>query len=210
MKTDDLIAALARESGQSPRHWRQRLALVLAGGFALAMVLVAAFWGFRPDIGVSLAPTLMKAGFSAAMAAILAALAMRLLRPGGPTRRVLVALIAFVLIAWLAGAVALFGMPAQERWEAWMNNAFPWCLVWIPIIAAPTAAGLMWFARDLAPTRLAAAGAVIGALAGSIAAMAYSMYCPVDSVAFVTTWYAVSIALCAAIGAALGSIFLRW
>jgi hypothetical protein len=40
--------------------------------------------------------------------------------------------------------------------------------------------------------------------------MAYAMYCPVDSVAFVTTWYVVAIALCAALGAVVGARLLRW
>ena len=40
--------------------------------------------------------------------------------------------------------------------------------------------------------------------------MAYAMYCPTDSVAFVTTWYALAIAVCAALGALLGSRLLRW
>jgi hypothetical protein len=80
----------------------------------------------------------------------------------------------------------------------------------VPLLAAPTGAGLIWLARGLAPTRLAASGAAIGALAGGIGAMAYSMYCPVDSAAFVATWYALAIALCAAVGAIVGSILLRW
>ena len=40
--------------------------------------------------------------------------------------------------------------------------------------------------------------------------MAYAMYCPTDSVAFVTTWYTLAIAVCAALGAFVGSKFLRW
>ncbi|MBL8531151.1 MAG: DUF1109 family protein, partial [Hyphomonadaceae bacterium] len=61
-----------------------------------------------------------------------------------------------------------------------------------------------------APTRLALAGAAIGAISGGVGAMAYAMYCPTDSVAFVTTWYSLAIALCAAIGAGVGSRLLRW
>jgi hypothetical protein len=34
------------------------------------------------------------------------------------------------------------------------------------------------------------------------------MYCPTDSVAFVTTWYTLAIAVCAALGALVGSRFL--
>ena len=47
-------------------------------------------------------------------------------------------------------------------------------------------------------------------LARGVGAVAYSMYCPVDSVAFVTTWYVIAIALCAAFGALIVSRFLRW
>jgi hypothetical protein len=64
--------------------------------------------------------------------------------------------------------------------------------------------------RAFAPTRLMLTGAAIGALSGGVAAMAYAMYCPTDSVAFVTTWYALAIAVCAALGAVVGSRFLRW
>ena len=53
-------------------------------------------------------------------------------------------------------------------------------------------------------------GAAIGALSGGVSAMAYAMYCPTDSVAFVTTWYTLAIAVCAALGALVGSRFLRW
>jgi hypothetical protein len=94
--------------------------------------------------------------------------------------------------------------------EAWLGGGFPWCLVVVPVLAAPTAAGLLWLMRSFAPTRLTLAGASIGALSGGVGAMAYSMYCPVDSVAFVTTWYVVAIGLCAAIGAAVGARLLRW
>ena len=91
-----------------------------------------------------------------------------------------------------------------------MGGAFPWCIVTIPLLAAPTAALLGWFVRDLAPTRLAMTGAALGAVSGGIGAMAYAMYCPVDSMPFVVTWYAVAIAFCAVIGAVLGARLLRW
>ena len=52
--------------------------------------------------------------------------------------------------------------------------------------------------------------ALILAFMITVGAMAYAMYCPIDSAAFVVTWYAVAIGLCAAIGALVGSILLRW
>eukprot|EP01035_Chromulina_nebulosa_P066711 gene66711-biopygen48978 len=63
--------------------------------------------------------------------------------------------------------------------------------------------------REAAPTRLALAGAAIGALSGGVGAMVYAMFCSVDSVAFVTIWYVVGIGLAAAIGAMVGARLLR-
>jgi hypothetical protein len=64
--------------------------------------------------------------------------------------------------------------------------------------------------KDAAPTRLALAGAGIGALSGGIGAMVYSMFCPIDSVAFVTIWYVVGIGIASALGAFVGVKLLRW
>jgi hypothetical protein len=77
-------------------------------------------------------------------------------------------------------------------------------------LGAPTAALLIWLMRAFAPTRLTMTGAAIGAVSGGVGAMAYSMYCPIDSVAFVATWYALAIALCAVLGALIGGKLLRW
>jgi len=110
----------------------------------------------------------------------------------------------------LVAAAALMGEKPEARLHAWMGGSFPWCLVLIPLLATPTAVGLVMLVRSLAPTRLTTTGAAIGAASGGVGAMVYAMYCPVDSVAFVTTWYALAIGLCAAIGAVVASRFLRW
>jgi hypothetical protein len=102
------------------------------------------------------------------------------------------------------------GEDPARRLEAWTGGGFPWCIVLVPVLAGPTAAGLMWLMRAFAPTQLTMTGAAIGGLSGGIGAMAYSMYCPIDSVAFVTTWYVLAIAICAVLGAALGARLLRW
>ena len=49
-----------------------------------------------------------------------------------------------------------------------------------------------------------------GVLSGALAAMAYALTCPVDSAAFVATWYPLAIAACAALGALAGKLALRW
>lgn len=212
MKTDHLIDMLARgvEPAERPR-WQRKLALTIVVGLGVAVLIVALGFGVRPDLGgAARMPVMMKAMFSAVAAAALLPLAVQLMKPGRPLGWRIGAVLVFVGVCALATIIALMGEAPGQRMQAWLGGGFPWCLVIVPILAAPTAAGLLWLMRAFAPTRLTLAGAAIGALSGGVGAMAYAMYCPVDSVAFVTTWYVVAIALCAALGAVIGARILRW
>jgi len=212
MKTDQLIDMLSKgvEPAERPR-WRMRLAITLIAGLALAALLTVIGLGVRPDIGAARMPVMMKALFAAAAAALMLPLAVRLMQPGRPLGWRLAAVGVFAAIAALAVCIALLGAPEDRRLDIWLGaGRMPWCVVLIPILAAPAAALLLWLMRAFAPTRLALMGAAIGALSGGLGAMAYAMYCPTDSVAFVVTWYSLGIAFCAALGAAIGSRFLRW
>jgi hypothetical protein len=211
VKTDQLIDLLAKNVEPAERpHWARRMALTIVVGLIAAVLIVAIGIGVRPDIGVARMPVMLKAMFSAAAAAALLPLAVQLMKPGRPLGWRIGAVLVFLGVCALATIVALMGEAPEERMQAWMGGGFPWCVVVVPILAAPTAAGLLWLMRSFAPTRLTLAGAAIGALSGGVGAMAYAMYCPVDSVAFVTTWYVVAIALCAALGAVVGARLLRW
>lgn len=211
MKTENLIALLARAIAPSERpRWAVRLALTLLIGLGAAVLLVVTGPGVRFDIGAAPMPVMMKALFSAAAAAAMLPLAVRLMRPGRPLGWRIGAVVVFVGLAALATCIALAGEAPERRMGAWLGGGFPWCLVLVPLLAAPTAALLVWLMRAFAPTQLTLTGAAIGALSGGIGAMAYSMYCPIDSVAFVTTWYVLAIALCAAIGTVVGARLLRW
>lgn len=211
MKTEDLIDALSNEVAAAPAMTARRRILVAAGiGLAVAAALTVTFLHVRPDIGTAMMPVMWKAGFSATAAAVALPLLLRLARPGRPMGWRALALLGLGGLCGLAALIAFAGGDPGLRMGLWMRGMFPWCIVTIPLLAAPTAALLAWAMRDLAPTRLAAAGAALGAASGGIGAIAYAMYCPVDSVAFVTTWYAVAIALCAALGALAGTRLLRW
>ncbi|MDZ4776865.1 MAG: DUF1109 domain-containing protein [Alphaproteobacteria bacterium] len=210
MKTNDLIDALARNSEAPKTRVWPRLAFALIVGLLIAVGLVLTFFGMRPDIGAARMMVMMKAGFAALGAGVVLPLLLQLAKPGrGPGWR-LAAIGGFALLCAGVVAVALMGGDPSTRFEAWMGGAFPWCIVLIPVLATPTAALLGWLVRDLAPTRLAMTGAALGAVSGGVGAMAYAMYCPTDSAAFVATWYAVAIALCAVIGAVVGARLLRW
>jgi len=211
VKTDDLIDALARGAGPAERtQIRRKLAITLLTGLVVAALLVAIWLGVRPDIGAARMPIMWKAIFSAAAAAVVLPLTVQLMRPGRPLGWRIGAVVLFVALCALATWIALMGEMPERRWEAWMGGAMPWCVVLIPVLAAPAAVLLTLLMRAFAPTRLTLAGAAIGALSGGVGAMAYAMYCPVDSVAFVTTWYALGIAVSAALGALVVSRFLRW
>ncbi len=213
MKTDDLINALSRgvEPAERPR-WRMKLAITLIAGLVVAALLVAIGLGVRPDIGTARMPIMMKAMFAALAAAIILPIAVQLMKPGRPLGWRIGAVVLFIALCAIATITALMGEMPEQRWQAWMGGEgrAPWCVVLIPILAAPAAALLTWFMRAFSPTRITLTGAAIGALAGGVSAMAYAMYCPTDSVAFVTTWYTLAIAVCAALGALVGSKFLRW
>ncbi len=212
MKTDKLIDMLARGTAPAEKlRWKRKLAITLLVGLAVGVALVAIGLGVRPDIGAARMPVMWKTIFAATAAMVMLPLALQLMRPGRPLGWRIGAVGVFFALCALATIIALMGEMPERRWEAWMGGAaFPWCVVLIPVIAAPTAALLVWLMRAFAPTRLAMAGAAIGALSGGVGAMAYAMYCPTDSVAFVTTWYALAIAVCAALGALIVSKFLRW
>lgn len=211
MNTDDLIEALARDPApaEAPKHG-ERATLTVLLGTAAALVLLLLFWGVRPDIVNKMPIVIAKAGFSAFLAAAAAPLLLRLARPGRPVSW-RTGLIGLALLGGVVTAgVAFFATPAAERMAAWTGGSFPWCLMIIPTLAAPIAAGLMWLLRSMAPTQLELTGAAIGGVAGGLGAMVYALYCPVDSVAFVTTWYSVAIGLCAVVGALIGGRILRW
>ena len=211
MKTDQLIEALSRgvEPTEKPR-WKLNLAMTLIVGLVVAVALVAIGLGVRPDIGAARMPVMMKAMFSALAAAVVLPATLQLMKPGRPLGWRFGAVVLFVALCAVCVVVALMGEEPGERMAMWMGNGVPWCVVLIPVLAAPTAALLIWLMRAFAPTRLTMTGAAIGALSGGVGAMAYAMYCPVDSAAFVMTWYVLGIALSAVIGALVGTKFLRW
>lgn len=215
MTTDELIAALARTpETATPNRLYRRIAFALVLGLVLGLVLVRMFMGFRPDIGVAAPMVAMKAGFSALIATFAGGLALRLAKPIGQDKGTMARLVSpFILVVTAAIAIGVITLMATEpghRFAAFTGGGFPWCIILIPICGLPAALLLVWAMREAAPTRLALAGAAIGALSGGVGAMVYAMFCSVDSVSFVTIWYVVGIGLASALGALVGVRLLRW
>jgi hypothetical protein len=215
MTTDELIATLARSPEPTrPNNLIMRVGIALIVGLIAALVIMKFTFGFRPDIGVAAPIVALKAGLSALIATFAGGLAMTAAKPlaqdAGTLKRAGGPLVVLVFASLAIGAITLLSTSPGQRFEAFMGGDFPWCIVIIPAFGLPTAALLMWVMKDAAPTRLALAGAGIGALSGGIGAMVYAMFCPIDSVAFVTIWYVVGIGIASALGAFVGVKLLRW
>lgn len=209
MKTDDFIRELAALAPPPPP---KRSSLIIYGlaGLTLAGAAFIGIGGVRPDIGDASFATGLKIAFGAVAALAMLPLMSRITEP---SLRVRHAAAWPVLLLALSTAITIAGlaMTAEPmRWTLWTTGGVPDCLWQIPLIAAPTGAALILGVRRFAPTRLVIAGLAIGAIAGALAAIPYSLFCPIDFAPYVATWYTAAFAICAALGAIVGARFLRW
>jgi len=211
LKTDDLIEALSLDL-EPMAPVRPRLAAAAAGGGVVALVLLAIWLGFRPDLGH--APMTRMFWTKAIYTGLLGLAGFfcvdRLARPAGSPRRGLLlagGVFAFLL---LAGFAQFMNAAPADRMPMLMGASWRVCPRNIFTLSVPILAGVLFVVRSLAPTRLTLAGAACGLFAGGVAATIYGLHCPEHTMAFVAIWYSLGVALTAALGAILGPWALRW
>lgn len=211
MRTDDLIDALAAQAGPDPGGSPvRRLALLVGLGLVLALVGVLAWLKVRPDL-----MQVMAGGFFWLKAAYTGALGLagylaveRLARPlGSPRRGLVLGLIALGGFG-LAGLVQ-FGL-SDDPMTLLRGGSWTRCSLNILALGAPTTLLGLGVMRGLAPTRPTLAGFAVGALAGGVAATVYGLHCAESTFVFVGVWYSLGVLACAALGAGLGRLTLRW
>jgi hypothetical protein len=212
MKTDELIRVLAADDEGPKTPLAMALVYGLLPGIVVSLTIYALRMGLRPHlIDLLMTPrVLFKILFPLAVAACAAPLALRLVRPTGDPRPLLIALA--ILLAVLAAAVAieLVVLP-HELWRVrLMGHNAAYCMVMIPTLALAPLVGTLVGLHYGAPTNPTLAGAGAGLLAAAIAASLYATHCPDDSPLFVATWYPLAILVVMAVGAIAGSRFLRW
>jgi len=212
MRTDDLVALLAGDAGPTKaRAFAPRLAGAAAAGAAVSIAILAVWLGFRPLMPAMHSPPFwMKAAYTSLLAVAALVASVGLARPGGRIGAAL--LLGAVTVAWLAMMAGHETMrtAAGDMPRLWMGVSWRVCPYRILALAAPIFAVVIWAMRRAAPTRPALAGAAAGLFAGAVGATVYGLYCQEASAAFVVAWYSLGLAVCAALGAAIGSRLLRW
>jgi hypothetical protein len=213
MKTDDLISMLSMNL--EPVNHRlvvRTVSVAILIGTVTALGAMVLVFGVRVDLskGSGAAYLLLKLFFTMGTLVLTSIALTKLARPGGE-QRTPIALVALpFLVIMLLATISLAAAPSSH-WEK-MITGEQWleCLLSIPIIAILPFAAIVWAVRRTAPTNLARTGALVGLVAGSISATAYSLHCVDDSLPFVALWYSGTIAICTLSGALLGPRLLRW
>lgn len=213
MNTDQLIGQLTRDVSPVRAHAvGNRLAIGIALGSLVSLAVVVTTLGARPDLGAAVeTPAFwMKWSYTLSLSAIAAVATSRLARPDPGSLRWLWLIALPVALLAMIGVLELAHAP-PARWLAmWLGNSWLRCPWLVLALAVPIFIGLLWSFRQLAPTRLRAAGAAAGLAAGAFAATVYCLHCPEVSAIFVLTWYSIGILLASSFGALLGPRLLRW
>jgi hypothetical protein len=209
MRTDDLIAALARDPVPALPSVSRLLLRALSVAVPAAIVLQLLLLGMRDDMAEAMPGWL---GLKLALLALLVACGWMLTRASSQPGRDLPLGWLVTFAAMLLGAMlADLAIEGRAGWAERLagNNALL-CLVSVPFLSAVPLAAMLHAVRQSAPLRPALAGAAAGLLAGAVGAFAYGLHCTDDSPLFLALWYLAGISLVAAAGAGLGRLLLRW
>lgn len=213
MKTDELIAALAADNATVAPPISRTLLLAFAVGAVLAAAHFFSLLPVRSDFAHAIThdPRFMfKFLFTLAIAVPALLLVMQLARPTGSSLRSVWMLAVPLALLALAVGYEMLTVPV-DHWQVHAVGSMSMaCMTYIPILAAAPFVALLYALRNGAPANPAAAGAAAGLVSGAIAASFYAAHCIDDSPMFLAIWYVIGIGLVTALGAVIGSRFLRW
>jgi hypothetical protein len=213
MRTDELIAVLAADvTPIDPGRSDRRFFTKLAGGAVLALAAMLLFMGTRPDVaGAAALPMFwIKLIFPASLALAALVALRRLSYPGMRLGRAPAAAALPVTAIWIFAGLVLLTAPTGERLALVLGDTWIECPFSIALLSVPALALALWATRELAPTRLALAGAAAGLFAGAVAAFAYALHCPETQAPFLAVWYVLGMLIPVGAGALLGRRLLRW
>jgi hypothetical protein len=213
MKTRDLVTRLASDISPIERNAVPKLlnrALML--GLVGSTVLLVALYGVRSDMPELILTTMfwVRLVFPLAIIAAAMKLAERLGRPGAPLKFAWFAVALPIVTMLLAAGSILMATPPGYRLQLVLGTTSRTTTASVVMLSLPSLIAMMHAMKQLAPTRLALAGAGTGLLAGAQGLLVYSLYCSEMAMPFWGVWYVLAIAITTAIGAAIAPHFLRW
>ena len=212
MKTNDLIAALAADSGRRVVPLGRRMAFALGLGALVSLAWFLAMLGPRPDIHQAMHTVRFDLKFVDTLALLTpsAILCLRLSRPEAKPGALMAWLVAPLLLLLVAVLVELTLVP-PELWGARMIGTNWWhCLSLIPLLSIAPLGALITVMREGAPSYPALTGALAGSASAGLAATIYATNCTDDSPLFVASWYPLATLIVVAAGAWAGRRWLSW
>jgi hypothetical protein len=213
MKTDDLINALAADNATVTPPISRTVWLALAVGVALAAVHFLSVLSIRSDFGHAITHDprfIFKFVFTLGLAVPAILIVLRLARPEGTAGSLRWLLILPLVLLAIAVVLEMAAVPA-DHWQVHAMGSMPVaCMKYIPLLSIAPLAVTLVALRNGAPTNPTAAGAAAGLASAAIGAALYATFCVDDSPMFLAIWYVIGIGIVVAIGALLGSRFLRW
>lgn len=213
MKTDALIAMLAQGPVAAPRRavGRRLLAATAIGG-ALALVVMLATLHVRADLASAIRMPMfwIKLAVPLVAAALAVAAVGRLARPGGRAGPAVSIGVVLVVVLTAVAVADVVLAPAGARAALVLGKTALPCVFLVTALSLPALVAIFVALRSLAPTRLVAAGAAAGALAGGLGAVVYAWHCNEMTLPFVAVWYVLGMAIPAGLGALLGRRWLHW
>lgn len=211
MKTEELVAMLARQAGPAPQAFvAVHLAVAVATGLLLSAGAAIATLGLNPGLSSMGGALVVKLGYVVGMIVGAAWLFERLARPAVSARPA-IRISVLVVLAMSALALAALGSADEgSRLGLLIGRSWESCGWRVAALSGGPLVMALWAMRSLAPTRLHAAGFAAGLLAGGLGALGYALYCPERSPLFTLVWYTAGMLIPAALGALLGPRVLRW
>ncbi|WP_028205459.1 DUF1109 domain-containing protein [Paraburkholderia nodosa] len=213
MKTRELVTRLASDVSPVERNAVPRLLTrALLYGLAGSAALLVALYGVRSDMPELILTTMfwIRLAFPLAIIAAAMELAGRLGRPGARLRLAGLAAALPVASMLLAAGSILLATPPGYRLELMLGTTWRTTTANVVLLSLPSLAAILRAMKQLAPTRLALAGAGAGLLAGAQGLLVYSLYCSEMAVPFWGVWYVLAIVITTAAGSAVAPHCLRW